>query len=287
MASPPVKEETRGAPLTSKYSLELGFSFNINLGDNLKFLKNAVTEQDFDAVVIVDGKEGGGKSTIAHQIAVFLDKDNHFDIEKQEAFTPKRFKEIVTTLPKFKAVVYDEARRALDRRKFGMDDNMSVLDMLAECRQRNLFLIIVMPSFYDMDMVVAVWRSRALIHVWYKWADKLPDGSIPERPLKRGFFRFYNEEGKKTLYTDRFYRQSYSYPHLKNMSFDATFSAYFPADFEKYKKMKTESINAFRDRKNTELCPTCGGIYRRKMKDGKYKCSKGHYWTPTTNKATE
>ena len=264
--------------LTAKYSVELGYSFDTTLGNNLSFLKNAVMNQDYDAVIIIDGGEGLGKSTIGQQVAVMLDIDGVIDEKKQKAFTPQSFMEKVTTLPKFKAVIYDEARRGLDRRKFGTSASTNILDMLAECRQRNLFLIIIMPSFYDMDMNVSVWRSRALIHVTGEWSGLDEKGEIPLRPLKRGTFRFYNEAGKKELYTNDFLRKKYSYPYVKNLSFDGRFSSHFPGDYTLYKKLKSESIKDFHKKKDKFSCPVCNMNYERKLKDGRFKCRRGHYW---------
>jgi hypothetical protein len=224
--------------LTAKYSTELGFSFNTNLGSNLEILKNAVMKQDFDAAILVDGSEGSGKSVIGMQIAYMLDKDHHLDLKTQICFYPEQFMTAVKTLDRGKAIVWDEARRGLNRRRSIKNINLSITDMLAECRSRNLFLIIIMPSFYDMDMNVAVWRSRALVHVWYTW-----DKNDKEMPLRRGFFRFYNEEGKKNLYTNKMTRQRYDYPYLHNMSFDATFINWYVVDEQEYKRLKKEAQN--------------------------------------------
>lgn len=220
-------------PLSSEFSVQLGFSFNITLGRNLLFLRNAVMNQDFDAAIIIDGKEGSGKSVFAQQVATFLDCEHHLDLDTQICFTPDQFKHAVGNLKKGKAVIWDEARRGLNRRRFGSDVNLTITDMLAECRQHNLFMIIVMPSFYDMDLNVAIHRTRALIHVYYEWnIDDL------EHPLQRGFFRFYNEDGKNELYANKYLRQRYKYPHIQNHSFDATFVHRYTVDETAYRERK-------------------------------------------------
>ena len=123
----------RGRPLSSKYSVKLGFSFDLYLGNNLLPYKKAVLNQDFDCACIVDGKEGSGKSVLAQQIATFLDKDHHLDVDKQICFTPKNFMDAVQSLEKGKAIVWDEARRGVNRRRSTQDVNLSITDMLAEC----------------------------------------------------------------------------------------------------------------------------------------------------------
>lgn len=235
-------------PLSSPYSVELGYSFNITLANNLMYWRNAVLHQDMDCGIIVDGSEGAGKSVFGLQIAKFLDIDRQVDLDKQVCYFPKQFKEAVLSLKKGKAIVWDEARRGLNRRRSISEGNLTITDMLAECRQHNLFLIIIMPSFYDMDLNVAVWRTRILIHVWYNM-----DPTNVDRPLKRGYFRMYNEEGKKLLYTNKMSRQRYEYPHMPNHSFDATFAHYYVVDEAEYRKRKREAEQVYRGETKQEL----------------------------------
>lgn len=241
-------------PLTAKYSVELGYSFNTLLGDNLTWWKNAVMNQDMDFVILVDGNEGSGKSVLAMQIAQFLDIDGIIDINTQLCFYPEEVKKAILNLKKFKAIVWDEARRGLNRRRSTEKVNIEMTDLFAECRQHNLFLVVVMPSFYDMDMNLAVWRSRALVHVWYDWNHQDID-----KPLRRGYFRFYSEQGKKKLYCDRLLRRMYKYPLLRGDCFDATFTNYYVVDEEQYRMKKRKAENKYSEEKDKGRCPNCGG----------------------------
>lgn len=238
--------------LTTQFSIELGFSFDTSLARNLEILKNATIHQDFDGCILVDGKEGSGKSVLAMQIGKFMDIDQELDIEKQICFTPEQVVNAINTLPKFKAIVWDEARRGLNRRRSTGQINLEITDLFAECRQKNLFLIVTMPSFYDMDMNVAVWRSRALIHVYYKFK---PDDN---RPLERGYFIFYNEEGKKKLYTTIENRRGYNYFFNPRFAFRGRFTHQYVVDEHKYRDKKRVSMADYQhrnDKKVTETIP--------------------------------
>lgn len=226
-------------PLSSPYSVELGFSFDKWLGSNLELWRNAVLHQDIDCFILVDGKEGSGKSVHALQIAHFLDVDRNIDLDKQVCFTPEEVKQAITTLPKFKAIVYDEAKRGLNRRRSTENTNLELTELFAECRQNNLFLVVVLPAFHDLDMNVAVFRSRVLIHVYYKW-----DTVNREKPLVRGFARFYNEEAKKYIYTNKSIRQQYKHPRHKD-SFDYRFPHFYTVDEELYRKKKKEAVSDY------------------------------------------
>lgn len=226
-------------PLSAKHSVKMGFKFDTDLGNSLEGFKEAVMYQDFDCVVLVDGKEGTGKSVHGMQIAKFLDVDNDIDIEKQICYTPEQLKKAITTLPKFKAIVFDEARRGFNRRRSTQDVNIDLTDLFAECRQNNLFLIIIMPSFYDMDQQIAVWRSRLLIHVWYEWDLKAPKGE----KLVRGFAHMYNENAKYMMYYDK--NLKYKYPPNYDEGFDYRFNNHYVVDEQKYRDYKRKSQEAY------------------------------------------
>lgn len=252
-----------GRPLSSEYSVQLGFSFDRGLGRNLELFKNATINQDFDYGIGVDGPEGAGKSVFAMQIAYFLDVEHDIDMDTQVCFTPDEVKRAITTLGKGKAIVWDEARRGLNRRRSTQDINLTITDLLAECRQNNLFLVIVMPSFYDMDMNVAVWRTRALVHVWYEI-----DLEKRSTPLVRGFFRFYNEKGKKMLYTNKHLRQSYEYPYLRDHSFEGRFPHHYVVDEKKYREKKRKSEQQYRETGDKISFEVLGKIVHRLSRCG-------------------
>ena len=271
-----------GRPLSSKYSVELGFSFDKWLGSNLELWRNAVINQDIDCFVLVDGKEGAGKSVHGLQVAHFLDIDRKIDLDKQVCFTPEAVKKAITELPKFKAIVYDEAKRGLNRRRSTENTNIELTELFAECRQNNLFLVVIMPAFHDLDMNVAVFRSRVLLHVYYKWNTQTRDN-----PLLRGYARFYNEEAKKYIYCNKAIRQQYRHPRHKD-SFDYGFPHHYVVDEKEYRARKAQAVKDYAT-KPQDTRPTCPGCSsqdtRFRVKTNDYVCkscgfvqkaSKGH-----------
>lgn len=224
--------------LKTDFSKALGFAFDSTLGNNLSILRHATINQDFDCVGVIDGNEGGGKSLFAQQIGRFLDVDHEITAD-QIVFNAKQFKESINKLKKFKVIIWDEAIMGLYNRRSMSDDNIGIIEILAQCRQRNLFLLLILPSYYSLDRYAAVHRSRFLIHVKYFFK---PD---PEdtHPLVRGFFRFYNEEGKKRLYTNEYLRKTMSYPGLSGCYFDGRFSnTGYLVDREAYLAKKNEAM---------------------------------------------
>jgi len=233
-------KKTLGRPLEAEQSLEVGFSINKHVSWNLSLWKNAVLKQDMDLAIFIDGKEGGGKSVHAQQIATFLDVDGKITLD-QICFTPDAVRDQITKLKKGKAIIYDEAQRGFNRRNSMSNDNIMLMNLLAECRQNNLFLIIIMPSFYNADMGVAVFRSRLLINIRYSW-----DLDKPELPLVRGQARFYSERGKKVLYCNTFNRKFFNYPYLKDDCFDYTFPHHYCVDEVAYRLKKRQAVNDYK-----------------------------------------
>jgi len=179
-----------------------------------------VIKKDWDMIFVYDGPEGSGKSTKAIQDAYYCDNTLILD---RVVFTPYAFQKSVTSAKPYQAVVYDEAYTGLSSRATMSLINRTLIKMLAEIRQKNLFIFVVMPTFFDLDKYVALWRSRALIHIYTG-----PD-------FKRGFFAFYNVDKKKDLYING--KKYYSYAHPKP-NFTGRFTGDFPLDKEEYKKKK-------------------------------------------------
>lgn len=276
----------RGPPLSSPYSVELGFSFNKRLGNNLSFYRNAVLRQDFDFVCIIDGAERTGKSVLAQQVAMFLDKDRELDVNKQICWTQEELEQAIATLPEGKAVILDEARRSLNRRRSMESQQLKLLDLFAEIGQKHLFLIMVLPSFYDMDLNIAVHRSRVLIHTWASFV-KNEDGSIPEEPLQRGNFRYYSEQAKNHLYTDDRCRRKYLYPWVEG-SFDASFTNHYCVPEAAYRRAKKRSLELTMQDVNRASCAGCGSSFvEYRSRADEYVCRRCGDRQPANKKNKE
>ena len=191
--------------------------------DNLDTAKKVITK-DWDMLFIYDGAEGSGKSVKAMQDAFYCDPSLNID---RITFTPKEFHNAIMKAEKYQAVIYDEAYTGLSSRATMSLINRTLISMLAEIRQKNLFVFVVMPCFFDLDKYVALWRARALIHVY------------TSDNFERGFFRFYNRTRKKDLYING--KKYYNYNHPEP-NFKGRFTNYYPIDADVYKHKKHESL---------------------------------------------
>ncbi len=201
------------------------FSMDGYLHDNLLTAKRII-KKDWDMIFVLDGGEGSGKSVLAMQMAYFCDPT--FDLSRV-VFNPQEFRNAIINSKPFTSVVYDEAYTGLSSRATMSMINRTLVSMLAEIRQKNLFVFVVMPCYFDLDKYVALWRSRALIHVY------------TGNDFERGYLAFYNVDKKKDLYIlgKKFY--SYSQP---KPNFIGRFPNFYIVDVEQYKKKKLDALTS-------------------------------------------
>lgn len=194
------------------------------LRQNLDIIKQIIYD-DWDSLLLFDGPEGAGKSVMAMQVAYYLDPT--FDLDRI-VFTPEDFEKLVMRLKPGQVAFWDEALSGLDSKSTYDWMNRKIIKILQECRQRNLFMIMVMPTFFEMQKYAAIWRSRALIHVYH---DK----------FQRGRFLFYSSTKKKNLYI--LGKKFYDYNSVKS-DFYGRFTKHYVIDEKAYREKKATSFQA-------------------------------------------
>lgn len=227
---------------------DLGMTEKVRIGDPEKGWKGYINEKikvnldrikkvirkDWDFIFIVDGMEGAGKSVLAQQLAWYCDPTIEGDITRI-CFSPDEFSKAIKKSPKYTAVIYDEAMEGMNSRAAMSQVNRMLNQTLAQIRQKNLFIFIVLPSFFELDKYPAIHRSRGLFHVY------------TDNQYNRGKCMFYGEKRKRTLYL-----------RGKKVMWYGAVTANFTADFnkgyivseEEYRKKKNETLTS---RKEKEL----------------------------------
>ena len=147
-------------------------------------IKKSLDKEDRDYVLVIDGAEGSGKSTFALQIGRYIDPS--LDLSRV-CFDGESFQKAIINSNKGQCVIFDEAFVGLSSRSAVSRMNNTIVSMMMQMRQKNLFVIIVLPSFFLLDKYVAMWRCKYLLHVY-------------ERKLRRGYFIGFTEKKKKGLY---------------------------------------------------------------------------------------
>ena len=194
--------------------------------EQLDIVKKRVLTKDRDWVLVIDGEEGVGKSVLAQQVAKYLDPKFNID---NITFTSDEFLKKVKD-PKTKkgtTIILDEAFSAASSRSSLSEVNRAMIGVATEMRQKNLFVILCIPSFFDLDKYFALWRCRALFHLYFS-----------EEEDRR--YVIFSKEEKKMLYL--FGKKTYSYakPHSSFPPFK--FANYYPIDEDDYRRKKAQAF---------------------------------------------
>jgi len=198
------------------------------LKSNLEALKHSVVRLDYDGFIVMAGREGHGKSTFAFQIAKFLDPS--FCLERV-VFSLEQFKYAVDNAEKFQCIVFDETMGYLSSRGSMSKFNRALVKIFSEMRSKNLFVILNITSFFELDRYPAVHRSNGLIYVY-----------------KRSFFGSYDYNTKRELY----FKGKKMYSYVVSPNFVGKFTKYFPLDKVAYENKKQESITEWQTNKDRD-----------------------------------
>jgi len=175
-------------PLDKKYQEKYKKILEYYLDDRLKKktdekIIEALEKRDKDFFAIVDGGEGTGKSWFAIQWGKYVDPT--LDLSRI-VFTPDEFKEAVFKAEKKQCIIYDEAFTGMGSRSSLSSINRYLVSLAMQIRQKNLFVILVLPSVFLLDKYFVMFRSKVLVHIY-------------ENKGIRGYFRIYNPKKIKAL----------------------------------------------------------------------------------------
>jgi len=206
-----------------------GIDYSYSMDDKLytnitKIVIPSLKMKDRDYVFVVDGEERSGKSTLAMQIGKLIDNGMGID---QICFSPTEFRNAIVNAKKGQCIIYDEAYRGLSSRGALSEVNRMLIGMMMEMGQKNLCVIVVLPTFFLLDRYVALWRAKVLIHV-----------SLSKKYKGRRMFRVYNRYKKKEL----FLKGKKTFSYFVKSHFRGCFYGKYVIDEEEYRRKKAASL---------------------------------------------
>lgn len=196
--------------------------FDRGLTLQLDALAQAV-HQDWDGLMFFFGREGSGKTTFAFQIAKYLQPawDLHLC-----SWTPKQFIDCVKRAKKYDVIVLDEAYLTFTNLNRLHSFQTTIISMLTMIRSKNLFIIIISPTFFDLNKYLVIHRSVAAFRIY-------------SRGLERGFWEMYGEEAKLKLYIQGRKNNDLS---VGKPDIRGRFTKWFPADKTRYDELKNAAV---------------------------------------------
>jgi hypothetical protein len=210
------------------------------IDDRLAFeLENNVIpdlqKDDTDFVFCIDGKERSGKSKFADNIAGFVASKLDIDYSEDNFYlSPTQFRDGILKSKKRQIAIYDEAHKGMGSRRSLSEINNILVDLMMEMGQKNLFVILVLPTFFMLDKYAAIHRTHGLFHVY-----KSKDRNEKTRKRRR-YWVFFNEKNKIELYIKG--RQYLNYNVVKFPPFRGTFYDQWIIDKVKYMEKKKNSF---------------------------------------------
>jgi hypothetical protein len=141
----------------------LKYHINKFMVKQLDHVKHVINNMDADRHWAGDGFEGVGKSVLFMGFCKYVDPSFNLD---RVCFTPEEFKTAINKAKPGQAVLYDEAFTGLSSRSSLSRVNIDLVSKMMQMRQKNLFIIVALPSIFMMDKYAAMFRSRALISVY-------------------------------------------------------------------------------------------------------------------------
>jgi hypothetical protein len=188
----------------------------------------SLQKKDEDCVMLVDGEERSGKSVFAMGLGNYVSfkLGSKYDITNI-TLAPEEFKSKVMGSQFKETAIYDEAHRGMASSRSLSEINNLLKDLMMEMGQKNLFVIIVLPSFFLLDKYPALLRSKGLFHIY-------------KRRGQRGFWCFFNRKNKIKLYQKGKKELNYNcmkWPKTRGRFFDQ-----YPIDEQVYRQKKSDSF---------------------------------------------
>lgn len=206
----------------------------------------SLREKDKDYIIVIDGKEGVGKSWFGLQVGRYIDPNLNLS---RVVFNPEEFKEAIFKAKKGEVIIYDEAFTGLSSRASLSGVNRYLVSMMMQMRQKNLCVILILPTFFLLDRYAAMFRSRILIHVY-------------ENSGRRGYFRIYNDKKKKQLW----FAGKKDYVYRVRTKFKGRFYGVFAlGDSEMEKKYREKKSKALEDTEKNPM--SAGQVKYREQRD--------------------
>lgn len=209
------------------------------LYNNLELLgEKIVNDMTFLGIIYSSTLEvGTGKSVLATQIGEawsdIMKKKHNIDLPfgiENICWKPKDLIEKSFHVPRYSFILLDEWEDA----NYWSELGINLRQFFRKCRQLNLFMICIIPNWFQLPLSYAVSRSMFAIDV--RFTDK----------LDRGLFAFYNFPSKRILYVAG--KRGHNYKVVKP-TFMGRFCDGYGVNEQEYRNRKLQDMEEY-DREN-------------------------------------
>ena len=209
---------------------DLQYSLDPMLKSKLDLMIQRTTKQNFDNLLVFDGDEGYGKTTMSMGVAYYVHhetgrpfdvKNVFFDLDSMMDFAMKNKEQII---------VWDEAALGGLSDQFRSALQTKLIQLLMVARKKKHFWIFNIPKFFKLREYIILDRAIGLVHVYARNETEL------------GRFVYYSKKKKERLYYD--FKRTKVRNYKKYGDFHGTFSNVLAKviDEDVYDTMKDKAI---------------------------------------------
>ena len=201
--------------------------------DNVKM----IMRKGWDCIGLVDGIEGSGKSTLSFVCGWYI-SDGKITMHNICEGTEDAMKKL-EKLEDGSVLIIDEGSLMFSSKDTMRKEQKHLIKILQVIRQKKMCLLIVSPSFFDLNKYIAVNRSRFLLHVY------------TDKDLTRGRFAYFSERKKHRLYVMG--KKNYNSYAKPKSDFVGRYTNFDPFG-EEYQKLKRKSLfEAFHEKPRGDI----------------------------------
>jgi energy-coupling factor transporter ATP-binding protein EcfA2 len=172
------------------------------------FLIHKNLEKFNDKVIVIVGREGSGKSTIANHLCAIMDESYEMS---RNCFSPREFIHNLRIVDILKAINIDEGAIGLYSRESMNIDNRNMVKTFMVIRRKSLFVTVCIPDYSSLDSYIRNHRTSLLIYI-----------------MKRGHYIAFFGEGLQKINQD--IQKMKNISHIK-VSDGFFWHGYFRKDF--------------------------------------------------------
>jgi hypothetical protein len=206
--------------------------------ENLKDARRIVEKKEQSFIIINDGKTGLGKSTLSIQQAFFFARGDRKKFNQEHVlYDPNPSFDKVANSKKGDVWIFDESI-IFNSRSAMSQYNKDMILLLSTIRSKQIYIILNIPSFFDLDRAITMNLANILFHLY---GECFGD---------RGRYLVFDDKRMKDLFIKG--KKTYTYGLVK-ANFRADFGPGFLLDKEIYDAEKAKAINNMRKKVKKSL----------------------------------
>jgi len=188
----------------------------------------AQQKKNNDSLGTIVGIEGSGKSTLGGIIMRYMSDDKFDPVLDMVGADYEDGLDKIENRPNKGYLMFDEGNTMFLSTETMKKEQRELHKLFSIFRQKNLFVLIVLPSFFRLGTYFALDRSRFMIRTYLKNGD-------------RSYFAYWGNKKKDRLY--RIGKKLHSYDAV-SPTFRGRFNTCYPLENPEYKKFKEDTLLA-------------------------------------------